>query len=103
MSYPSMRVSRERILLLPPKGPLLHERHPRCFRRVLSSYLERNCTNVADTTIWFSAVALLVVYIFTTGTPLIYNLDLVPALLIIHIGILSTLMWFAFRADRRGT
>ena len=62
----------------------------------------RGIAQIWLTTIWFSAVALVAVNIFTTGTPLIYNLDLAPALLITHIGLLPTLMWFAFRADRRG-
>ena len=65
-------------------------------------HILRGIAQIWLTTVWFSAVALVAANIFTTGIPLIYNLDLVPALLIIHIGLLPTLMWFAFRADRRG-
>ena len=65
-------------------------------------HILRGIAQIWLTTIWFSAVPLVAVNMITTGTPLIYNLDLVPALLIIHIVLLPTLMWFAFRADRRG-
>lgn len=35
----------------------------------------------------------------TTKTPQIYNLDFQPAVLIVHIGLLPTLLWFSFRAE----
>jgi hypothetical protein len=31
--------------------------------------------------------------------PMIYNLDLQPAALVVHIGLLPTLLWFSFRAE----
>ena len=65
-------------------------------------HLVRGIAQIWLTTIWFGAVILFGVNISTTGTPLIYNLDLAPALLVVHIGLLPTLIWFAFRADRRG-
>ncbi|KAK0513822.1 hypothetical protein JMJ35_003544 [Cladonia borealis] len=43
-------------------------------------HILRGIAQIWLTTIWFSAVALVAVNIFITGTPLIYNLDLVPAL-----------------------
>lgn len=68
---------------------------------VLYYHIVRGIAQIWLTTIWFSAVVLALVTISTTGTPLVYNLDLAPALMVIHIGLLPTLIWFAFRADGR--
>jgi hypothetical protein len=61
--------------------------------------LLRGVSQIWLTTFWFSVLAMFVATMITTKVPMIYNLDLQPALLVVHIGILPTLLWFSFRAE----
>jgi hypothetical protein len=59
----------------------------------------RGIAQIWLTTFWCSAGMLLLITFSTTASPLIYNLDLPPALVVVHTGFLPTLLWFALRAE----
>jgi len=59
----------------------------------------RGIAQIWLTTFWCSAIMLLLITVSTTASPLIYNLDLPPALVVIHTGFLPILLWFALRAE----
>lgn len=61
--------------------------------------LLRGVSQIWLTTFWFSVLAMFVATMITTKNPMIYNLDLQPAVLVVHIGLLPTLLWFSFRAE----
>jgi hypothetical protein len=51
------------------------------------------------TTFWISVLAMYGATMATTKVSMIYNLDLQPAAVVVHIGLLPTLLWFTFRAE----
>lgn len=61
--------------------------------------LLRGVSQIWLTTFWFSVLAMFAATILTTKETMIYNLDLQPAVLVVHIGFLPTLLWFSFRAE----
>ena len=61
--------------------------------------LLRGVSQIWLTTFWFSVLAMMLATMVTTKIPMIYNLDLQPAVLVVHIGILPTILWFSFRAE----
>jgi hypothetical protein len=61
--------------------------------------LLRGVSQIWLTTFWFSVLAMYAATMATTKVPMIYNLDLQPAALVVHIGLLPTLLWFSFRAE----
>ena len=61
--------------------------------------LLRGVAQIWLTTFWFSVLVMFVATSITTKVPMIYNLDFQPAVLIVHVGFLPTLLWFSFRAE----
>jgi hypothetical protein len=61
--------------------------------------LLRGVAQIWLTTFWFSVLAMYVATMVTTKIPMIYNLDLEPAVVVLHIVLLPTLLWFSFRAE----
>ncbi|KAN0094068.1 hypothetical protein V8E51_017252 [Hyaloscypha variabilis] len=61
--------------------------------------LLRGVAQIWLTTFWFSVIVMFLATMITTKVPMIYNLDFQPAVLIVHVGILPTLLWFSFRAE----
>jgi len=61
--------------------------------------LLRGVSQIWLTTFWFSVLAMYAATMATTKVPMIYNLDLQPAALVVHTNFLPTLLWFSFRAE----
>jgi hypothetical protein len=61
--------------------------------------LLRGVSQIWLTTFWFSVLGMFLATVIITKVPMIYNLDLQPAALVVHIGLLPTLLWFSFRAE----
>lgn len=59
----------------------------------------RGVAQIWLTTFWVTALLMFFSTIVTTKTPTTYNLDLQPALIVVHTGLLPSLLWFSFRAE----